>query len=115
MKTIPTTFKKYGHVFTQIVREDNIALYKRTNDAGKVLCYELIIITIATAKALPSGKVSPTKELYPNSSKFGELGWSLIRHTELKALDRFRQLVNKRQEQAEQKQSQQPSTTNKAA
>jgi hypothetical protein len=36
MKTLPLTFKKYGHAFTQIVRQDDVALYKRINKEGVV-------------------------------------------------------------------------------
>lgn len=100
MKTLPLTFNKYGHAFNQIARQENVALYRRTNSENRVICYELIIITVTPEKILPSGKTAPAQEFYPNTDKFGRLGWSLIHCTEEKALSRFRDLVAKQQQKA---------------
>lgn len=98
MLPIKTMFFKYGHSFQQIAREGDVALYERTFE-GRNICYELIIIKNREENVLPSGKVKPAHEVYPASDCFGISGWSLIKHTELKAMERFRELVNKRAKQ----------------
>lgn len=115
MKPIPQSFKKYGHNFQQIARQDKVSLYRRTNDEGQVICYELILIEVSSERVLPSGKVKPAQEVYPASSHFGTKGWSLINKDESKALDRFRDLVKKVRQQVQADQPVILTTTTKAA
>ena len=96
MIPLNTTFFKYGHSFQQIAREGNVALYERTFE-DRNICYELIIVRSTKEQLLPSGKVKPAGELYPSSDAFGKFGWSLIKHTEEKAIERFQELVKKEQ------------------
>lgn len=114
MLPIKATFSKYGHRFQLLHRIGDVALYERTLE-GRNICYELIIILPGKEKVMPSGRVRPAQEEYPNSDKFGSLGWSLIKHTKEKAMQRFLDLVAKRQKQAEQRQNSQSFTNNKAA
>lgn len=91
MRILETQFTKYGHLFTQVVREGNKALYERTLN-GRRICFELIRIRYAKARTMPSGHEITAREVYPSSEEFGQYGWSLIYCSLDKAMARFHSL-----------------------
>lgn len=90
MKPLHTTFTKYGHLFTQIARKGQAALFERTSN-GKHICYELIKVQQGGERTI-QGRVIPAAEYYPGDNAFGTQAWSLIYHSPEKAMNRFFQL-----------------------
>lgn len=84
------------HLFTQLVRKGNVAVYRRDRVGGTVFGYETIIIKTVKAGTVyvKGGKATETDtESYPGAASFGKTGFSYI--TEKDAMDKFNDLVKK--------------------
>lgn len=67
-------------LFTQIRRTNNVALYERKTDEGRVFSYELIIVKTTKAGTVYAKGTKPTEkdsESYPGAASFGKLAWEL--------------------------------------
>ncbi len=99
------------HVFTQIKRTGNVAVYRRTRVSdGKVFGFETIIIKTVKAGTLYAKGSEPTKndtESYPGSASFGKLAFSF--YTQFSSLEKLEELV-KVQEEKDQEQDEGPVT-----
>jgi hypothetical protein len=92
MKPLETSFKKYGHLFSLIVRDQHKALYERTTTEGHHICYELIKVRVAKPKMFKD-QLIPEREVYPSDEQLGTYGWSLLYHSRESALDRYNSLI----------------------
>lgn len=67
------------HVFTQIARKGNIAIYRRDNVSdGRCFGWETIVIKTVKAGTVYAKGATPTAadtESYPGAQSFGRLGW----------------------------------------
>lgn len=70
------------HIFTQLKREGNVALYSRTDcSTNKVVGYEVIIVQTVKAGTVYVKGGKPTEhdtESYPGAKSFGRLGWACV-------------------------------------
>lgn len=68
------------HIFTQIKRDGNVAIYSRTDcGTNKVVGYEVIVISTVKAGTVYVKGGKPTEhdtESYPGAKSFGKSGWS---------------------------------------
>lgn len=68
------TFVQDRFVLHQITRLKDVALYRKTKD-GRYDGYEVIIIRNQEEYTIAGNTVS-AREVYPNSEKWGSLGWT---------------------------------------
>jgi len=73
MRKLPKTFKQKGFNLSQIKREGNKAIYKKTR--GKVISYEVIVVSSHNGYELGGQKIDPA-ETYPSTSQWGLKGWT---------------------------------------
>jgi hypothetical protein len=69
-RVLETELNSGGHASAQIWREKDVAVYQYNNS------FELVIIRVQEAHALPSGKWMEEGEAYPSTSQWGKYGWS---------------------------------------
>lgn len=94
MQKIKDNFIKFDDIFTQIIRNGNIAIYERTRkDDGTVSGYEVIKIKIASRDNNKIG-YKAGDELYPSNSDFGVYAWMYMSHQKDKAFKKFEELIN---------------------
>lgn len=100
MKLLKTEFvANYDRVgnnkFTQIKKENGVAMYERRNMDGTFRSYEVFIVkVVAEGTPLPGGnKVQETYEQYPGCAAFGKTAHD-CKHIDV-AEDRFDDLVKK--------------------
>lgn len=88
------------HIFTQIKRTGNVAVYRRNEvDTNKLIGFEVFVIKTVKAGTVFAKGGTPTEndyESYPGSSSFGKSAWFCV--TEDRAMERFDQLVEKNSE-----------------
>jgi len=95
-KEFTANYDKCGnHKFTQIRKENGVAIYKRTKADGSVKGYEVFIVkTRKKGDKLPGGLVEKEdRECYPGAAAFGRHAYDC--KTEAAADERFEQLVRK--------------------
>lgn len=86
---LPHEFKRNGHVYTQVERNDRAAIYS-VSGAG----FEVIRIRIGKETTLPNGKVAPLRELYPNDEQFGRHGWYFMPQEMDKMRQKFQEITS---------------------
>ena len=74
MKRLPTTIRRDGFTFRQIVRNDHAAVYSQEKD-GEVCAYEVIRIGRHDAFEM-HGKRIEAGESYPSSERWGSRAWT---------------------------------------
>ena len=87
MRKLVKTFKQKGFNFTQVKREGDFAIYKKTPLMSEYTSYEVIIISRHNGYELGGQYIEPA-ETYPSSSQWGIKGWTFtnINHAEAKFL-----------------------------
>ena len=73
-KPVDTKFKDNGFTYTQMKREGFITLYAVIHKTGKILGYEVAILTVEPAEKI-RGVTYPKRERYPSNEDFGTNGW----------------------------------------
>ena len=66
------------HVFTQVARKGNVAVYRRNKTDGSVFGFETVVIKTVKAGTVYAKGATPTvndTESYPGAQSFGRLGW----------------------------------------
>jgi len=78
MSTHPTQFDKAGFKHTQIAREGDVAIFRRTSLKTGAEHHETVLIRVEPrTRKLPSGTiVKAGSEKYPTSSEWGSFGWT---------------------------------------
>jgi hypothetical protein len=74
-KTIPTTFKKKGFVYTQLKREGNKAIFQQTRAGTALNNYEVVRIGRHNGYIMGGVKIEAS-ETYPGSSLWGIMAWT---------------------------------------
>lgn len=95
-KEFTANYDKCGNnVFTQLRKENGVAIYKRTRPDGIVKGYEVFIVKIRKkGDKLPGGLVEKEdRECYPGAASFGRYAYAC--KTEAQAETRFDELVAK--------------------
>lgn len=104
VKNLKISFKKYGQVFTQILRSSNKAIYEvKFNE--KVIGYEVVKIKFYEAKKLIVACEARTKvpyegdysnydqiESYPGDESFGSFGWYFMADGKERAIKKYEEL-----------------------
>jgi len=65
-----------GHHLHRIWRQNDVAIYERSEPRRKPHELELVIVRKRKETMLPSGSVLPPSEAYPSASEWGKHGWS---------------------------------------
>ena len=91
------SLNRSGFTLEQIDRTGNVAFYVARNpkDYEQIKGYILIKIRIKTTTRLPSGTITPKREIFPAPSKFGEDGWFYMPESFLTANRHYNDLVKK--------------------
>ncbi len=70
------------HIFTQVKRQGQVAIYSRTDcETKKIVGYEVIVIATVKAGTVYVKGGKPTEhdtESYPGAKSFGKSGWSCV-------------------------------------
>ena len=74
IKQINTEFKDNGFTYSQMEREGLITLYAVIHKTGKILGYEVAILTVELAEKI-RGVTYPKRERFPSNKDFGTNGW----------------------------------------
>jgi hypothetical protein len=74
-KTIPTSFKKKGFVYTQLKREGKRAIFQQTRDGSSLNNYEVVKIGRHNGYVMGGMAIEPA-ETYPGSSLWGITAWT---------------------------------------
>ena len=91
MVKLPEVLKRNGYTLKLITRSSQKAIYAQM-DGDHCLAYEVIKIRVHK-KAFNRyfNRIEPERESYPNSSSWGDLGWTLKNWED--ALMKYNQLV----------------------
>lgn len=77
MEPLPLEYKKYGFLFKQIKRVENVAIYSQSDvETGQFHGYEVFIIQEQPATEI-YGRFYEAKENVPGSSQWGQLGFTV--------------------------------------
>jgi hypothetical protein len=79
MQAVATEFEDRTFRYVQIERQGDIAIYCQTHKIGVVDRYEVVRIRVKPAYAWPDGHVTPEREAYPGSTRWGQDGWTFFR------------------------------------
>jgi hypothetical protein len=74
-KTIPTTFKKKGFVYTQLKRDGKKAIFVQTRMGSSLNNYEVVKIGKHNGYVMGGVTIAPA-ETYPGSSLWGITAWT---------------------------------------
>ncbi len=78
MEKLPATYSKYGYEYTQVRRDDSIAVYSfRDEDSKRDLGFEVFRIKHQKETVMPGGGVIPEKEAVPSASLWGQYGYTV--------------------------------------
>jgi hypothetical protein len=71
------TFKRNGFTHNQVVRESNIAIYRRAKRirSKEIERFEVVIIRVLP-EHIAFGRLFPEREIYPRSEEWGTYGWT---------------------------------------
>lgn len=83
------------HTFTQVRKDNGVAIYQRTNGDGKLVGYEVFVVkTRKKGDKLPGGNVEKEdRECYPGAAAFGKTAWFVMSLD--RAQEHFDRLVDK--------------------
>ncbi len=77
MKTLETTFTSSGFVHEQIVRDGNLAIYRRFKQVGGKEHFEVVRIRSHSGFKIPgTEKMAEPAEMYPSGEQWGLNGWT---------------------------------------
>ena len=94
-KPVETQFEGNGHVYRQMKRDKNIAMYSVTSLTTKnLLGFEVVIIRKRGQKRFPNGIVYEPMEYYPETSQFGKYGWYYMKIQKETADRKYQSLLN---------------------
>jgi hypothetical protein len=94
MIRLPVTFQHDTVDFTQIAREGDVALFRKSKQYphGSLFeSYEVVIVQKAKEACWPDGRITPAHEHMPKPELWGAAGWSPM--TLDRAWQKFRELV----------------------
>ena len=87
MQPIATDFTEGNYRFTQVERRGDFAIYQQQHrQAPGVIRYEVVKIRVQPEHTWPDGRTSPEREVYPSSSSWGTLGYTVYRIEEAQSL-----------------------------
>lgn len=86
MKPLPVDFESKGFIFHQISRSGDVALYRKGKNGHDFESFEVIRVQKSPEYTIANVTV-PAHEHFPNSEKWGDLGWSLT--SKAAALDKM--------------------------
>lgn len=92
METLQKEIRTNGHIYRQLDRTNNTAIYSQHTKDGQLAGYEVFIIRISPEQVI-MGKQYPERELYPKNEDFGKTAWS-VGIDETHALKRFKEISN---------------------
>ena len=75
MRKISKTFKQKGFNFTQLKRDGDFAIFKKSLSNSNHTSYEVVIISRHNGYELGGQYIEPA-ETYPSSSQWGTKGWT---------------------------------------
>jgi len=75
MRKLPKTFKQKGFTLTQIKRDGNKAIFKKTKTGHALASYEVIVVSSHNGYELGGQKIE-SAETYPSSSLWGIKGFT---------------------------------------
>jgi hypothetical protein len=75
MKKIPTTFRKHGFNFKLLMREGDIALFRKTKLGLKFESFEVVVIQRHGTFTVEGKQVAAGEHL-PYSEQWGDAGWT---------------------------------------
>jgi len=90
MRELAVEFDRDGFLHTQVVREGEIAIYRRERIGGRAEHYEVVRIRVERPVVI-KGRGYPERENYPRSEDWGVTGWTFLDIEG--AWEKFRQLV----------------------
>ena len=83
---LPTHHEDRAYTYTQLVREGDVAIFVQAHkDNPRVIRHEVVKIRIAPAHVWPDGRVTPEREVYPGSTSWGMLAWTMRTEEEARA------------------------------
>ena len=75
MKEIPTTFRKSGFDFRLLMREGDVALFRKTKRGPKFESFEVVIIQRHERFTVGGNQIEASEHL-PYSEEWGVKGWT---------------------------------------
>jgi len=75
MRKLPKTFKQKGFTLTQVKRDGNKAVFKKTKVGYTFVSYEVVVVSNHNGYELGGQKIEPA-ETYPSSSQWGIKGFT---------------------------------------
>lgn len=92
METLQKEIRTNGHIYQQLDRTNNTAIYSQHTKDGQLAGHEVFIIKIGKETEI-NGKLIPERELFPKNEDFGKTAWS-VGIDETHALKRFKEITN---------------------
>jgi hypothetical protein len=91
MGQLATQFKKNGYHYTQVIRDENKAIYKQEHKDITQVYYEVVKIKKSKNDYNAVwGLVPAGTESYPSTEAFGQAGWTFMNYET--ALTKFNQI-----------------------
>jgi hypothetical protein len=90
MRKLESEIKTNGHLYKQIDRTQNTAIYSQHTKDGQLAGHEVFIIKIGKETEI-NGTLIPERELYPKNEDFGKTAWS-VGIDKIRALKRFKEI-----------------------
>lgn len=75
MRKLPKSFKHKGFDHTQLKREGNKAIFKKTKTNSKLVSYEVVLLSSHNGYELAGQYIEPA-ETYPSTSQWGIKGFT---------------------------------------
>ena len=99
MKPIDLVIRKKGFCYTQVLREEDCAVYAQSYDGETPFAYEIIVIQSHNGREM-FGTHIPATEYYPSTDTWGVKGWTVSGYPDNKAvaIARMHSLVKERAE-----------------
>ena len=94
MKTLETSFRKYGYEFELVKRSNNAAIFAQKSE-GAVIAHEVIVIQNFSIRTL-FNRILEAGEYYPGTEKWGSDGFTCT--SLAKAEEKMQWLENRQKE-----------------
>lgn len=91
MRKLESEIKTNGHLYKQIDRTQNTAIYSQHTKDGQLAGHEVFIIKIGKETEI-NGTLIPERELFPKKEDFGKTAWS-VGIDKTHALKRFKEIT----------------------
>jgi hypothetical protein len=76
MELIPLEFEDRTFRYTQVQRQDMVAIYQQTHKESGAVRYEVVKLRIDPPHTWPNGTTSLERESYPGAGQWGQRGWT---------------------------------------